>query len=125
MVGRPDPACAWSIGVAHPLHREALTTVIHGTDVAVATSGTAERGTHVLDPFTGKPPTGLASVTVVGGDMTRVDCVATAAFAMGPGARRWLEQLAGFEAFAVTDTGLAWWTSGYPAYGTIPESTAT
>ena len=125
VAGRPTPDTEWQIGVAHPLQPGALTSVVSGTDFAVATSGTAERGAHVLDPFTGQPPTGLASVTVVGADLTRVDCVATAAFAMGEQAQPWLEQLDGFEAYAVTDTGMAWWTSGYPTYGSVPSELAT
>ncbi len=123
--GRPGPDASWQIGVAHPLHPGWLTTVVSGTDLAVATSGTAERGAHVLDPFTGRPPSGLASVTVVGTDLTRVDSVATAAFAMGEKAQPWLERLDGFEAYAVTDSGMAWWTSGYPAFGTVPVESSS
>lgn len=123
-VGEPSPGSLWQIGVTHPLQPDALTTVISGSDLAVATSGTAERGSHIRDPFTGQPPVGQASITVVGSDLTRVDCVATAAFAMGPDAQTWLEGLNGFEAYAVTEGGLAWWTSGFPRYGTVPAATS-
>ena len=57
---------------------------------AVATSGTARRGAHILDARTGRPPTGVASVTVIGPSLTAADIDATAAFALGPDAVRWL-----------------------------------
>lgn len=66
-----------------------LTTVVHGRDLAVATSGTAERGHHIVDPRSGRPATGLVSITLVGRHLTEVDAMATAAFAMGDGARGW------------------------------------
>ena len=50
---------------------------------AVATSATYERGAHIVDPRTGQPTTDLASVTVVGPDLTNVDAYATAIFVMG------------------------------------------
>ena len=57
---------------------------------AVAPSGTARRGAHLVDARSGRPPSGLASVTVVGRSLTAVDIDATAAFALGADAARWL-----------------------------------
>ena len=88
--GEPEPERPWGIGVVHPFDRESLTIVVEGCDIAVATSGTAERGAHVYDPHTHTPATELASVTVVGPDLTYADAYATAAFAMGHGCRDWL-----------------------------------
>lgn len=120
VVGEVEPGTPWQIGIAHPLQREAYASVVQLRDGAVATSGVAERGAHVLDPFTGKPAVDLASVTVVGTDLTRTDAYATAALAMGARARGWLEQLVGYEAFAVLPDGRGWWTSGYPSVGSVP-----
>ena len=120
VVGEAEPGAAWQIGIAHPLHREAYASVVHVRDGAVATSGVAERGAHVLDPFTGKPAVDLASVTVVGTDLIRTDAYATAALAMAARARAWLEQLVGYEAFAVLPDGRGWWTSGYASVGSVP-----
>ena len=53
----------------------------------VATSGRYERGDHVIDPRTGRPATGLASVTVVGPDLAIADAYATAAVVLGPDRR--------------------------------------
>jgi thiamine biosynthesis lipoprotein len=119
--GEPEPGRGWSLAVAHPLHPGAFATVVHGRGIAVATSGTAERGAHILDPHTGRPADGgLASVTVVGASLTAVDIAATAAFAMGTAGKRWLERQIGLEGFAVTGDGRAWWTSGFGAYGRLP-----
>src|SRR4029077_7427755 len=56
----------WRIGIAHPLRPGALALVVAAGAFAVATSAVAERGAHIIDPYTGQPPAGLASVTVVG-----------------------------------------------------------
>jgi thiamine biosynthesis lipoprotein len=112
-VGGSAPGVPWQIGIAHPLVPGGFASLVHVTDGAVATSGTAERGAHVLDPFTGRPAVELASVTVVGRDLIRSDAYATAAVAMGQRAQRWLERCTGYEAFAVAADGFGWRTSGY------------
>jgi thiamine biosynthesis lipoprotein len=82
----------------------------------VATSGTAERGTHIANPRTGRPASGLASLTVTGRSLAVADACATAGFAMGPDlARDWLEALGGYEAHAITEAGETWQTSGFAA----------
>jgi thiamine biosynthesis lipoprotein len=109
----------WRVGIADPLHPGGLATVIEAQEgLAVATSGPAERGCHVLDPHTGEAPVnGLASITVVcPGGLTLADARATAAYAMGDRARGWLEGLAGAEGFAVTTDGGTWLTSGFRRY---------
>jgi thiamine biosynthesis lipoprotein len=107
----------WRVGVADPFRRGNLALVVHLADCAVATSGTAERGAHIHNPKTGRPATGLASLTVVGPGLALADAYATAAFAMGPGlAREWTESLDGYEAFAITESGTTWQTAGFAAY---------
>ncbi|MEU8267859.1 FAD:protein FMN transferase [Sphaerisporangium sp. NPDC049002] len=123
--GEAAPGRPWGVGVAHPLRPGALATVIQGRDLAVATSGVAERGAHIVDPHTGAPATALASVTVVAETLTRADAMATAAFAMGEAARDWAGGLPGLEAFAVTRSGAVWWTDGFPRYGTTYPAQAS
>ena len=53
---------------------------------------------------------------MVGARLAAADAYATAAFAMGPAARDWVEGLDGYEAFAVTPGGQVWQTSGFRAY---------
>ena len=114
--GEPERGRPWRIGVAHPLHPPALAVIVAGRDFAVATSGTAERGAHIVNPRTGLPATELASVTVVGPRISTADAYATAAFAMGGAAREWAESLDGYEVIAVTPDGAIWQTSGFAAY---------
>ncbi|GAA2999116.1 FAD:protein FMN transferase [Kitasatospora albolonga] len=99
----------WRIGIAHPLRPGTLAAVLTGRDLAVATSGTAERGAHVLDPSTGRPALGFASLTLVGAPGTglaRTDAWATAVCAMGPGlGLAWAEERQEVEAFAVLPDG--------------------
>jgi thiamine biosynthesis lipoprotein len=121
-VGGSAPGVPWQIGIAHPLKRGAVASVVQLTDGAVATSGIAERGAHVIDPFTGQPAVALASVTVVGTELIRTDAYATAAIAMGDRAHRWIEGCAGYEAFAVAADGFGWCTSGYSRVGSVPTT---
>ncbi|OMI41086.1 putative thiamine biosynthesis lipoprotein [Streptomyces sparsogenes DSM 40356] len=113
--GEAAPGVPWRVGIAHPLRPGAVCAVVTGRDLAVATSGTAERGPHVLDPHTGEPATALASLTLTGPGLTWTDALATAAFAMGHGARAWTAALDTHEALAVTATGELWHTPGFPA----------
>ncbi|MDO0931666.1 FAD:protein FMN transferase [Streptomyces sp. DG2A-72] len=107
MLGIPGPQRPWRVGVADPLRPGGLAAVVSAAGVdelAVATSGTAERGAHIVDPRTGRSAvTDLVAVTVVGPSLTWADCWATAAFAMGSRAGlRWLESLPDVEALLVT-----------------------
>lgn len=115
-VGDHGPGRPWRVGITDPLRPGTLALVVTGRDFAVATSGLAERGPHIVNPHTGRPATGLASITMVGPALAATDAYATAAFAMGPGARDWMESLDGYEAFAVTPVGEVWQTSGFQAY---------
>ncbi|MGW3358414.1 FAD:protein FMN transferase [Streptomyces bungoensis] len=107
MLGAPEPQRPWRVGIADPLRPGGLAAVIStagAEELSVATSGTAERGAHIVDPRTGRPAvTDLVSVTVVGPRLTWVDCWATAAFAMGSRAGlAWLESLPDIEALLIT-----------------------
>lgn len=114
LVGEPTPGRPWRVGVADPRRPGQLAAIVCGRDVAVATSGIAERGNHVRNPFTGRAATELASITLVGEHLTTVDAYATAALAMGRAARDWIETLDGYEGFAVTAEGGTWWTRDFP-----------
>lgn len=111
--GAPGTARPWHVGVRHPLQREAYCAALSLAGGAVATSGTYERGLHVLDPFTGRPASDLVAATVVGPDLTSADAYATAAVAMGAAAPGWLEGLTGYEALVISPEGRGWYTRGF------------
>ncbi|NEA68260.1 FAD:protein FMN transferase [Streptomyces sp. SID12488] len=94
--GRP-----WRVGVRHPEHADQLCTVLEITEGGVATSARYERGDHILDGRTGRPATGLLSLTVVAATLTEADATATAAFAMGVEGIEWAAGRKGCEVFAV------------------------
>jgi thiamine biosynthesis lipoprotein len=100
--GRPQPDRPWRVGIRHPEDHDRLAAVVAVDGLAVATSATYERGPHILDPHTGRPPTGLLSVTVVGPDLATADAYATAAFAMGAGGPAWTATLDGYDALCIT-----------------------
>jgi thiamine biosynthesis lipoprotein len=106
----------WRIGIRHPLEREHVAAVLAGEDLAVATSGEYERGRHVIDPHTGRPPEGLLSVTIVGPDLAAADAYATAAFAMGADGPEWTAALDGYEALCITADERVLTTPGLSLY---------
>jgi FAD:protein FMN transferase len=105
LAGEAAPGREWTVGVSDPHDRTRVLTTVTGRDFAVATSGTAERGAHVLDPFTGRPVTHLAAATVTGPSLTRVDAYATAAFVMGRSALAWIDTRPGHAALLVDPAG--------------------
>ncbi|MGW7279578.1 FAD:protein FMN transferase [Streptomyces sp. NPDC054844] len=107
LLGAPEAGRPWRVGVSDPLRPGGLAAVVSAAgaaELAVATSGSAERGAHIVDPRTGRSAvTDLVAVTVVAPRLTWADCWATAAFAMGSReGLRWLESLDGVEGLLVT-----------------------
>jgi thiamine biosynthesis lipoprotein len=111
--GRPEPDRLWRIGIRHPVDLDDLAAVIAVEDLAVATSGEYERGAHILDPHTGRPPIGLLSVTIVGPHLATADAYATAAFAMGADGPAWTAGLAGYDAMCITSDRRVLTTPGF------------
>jgi thiamine biosynthesis lipoprotein len=106
----------WRVGIQHPRERGAVARVFEARNLAVATSGAYARGRHVIDPHTGRAPSGLLSVTVTGPDLATADAYATAAFAMGaeraPG---WTARLTGYDALTILADGRVLSTPRFPA----------
>jgi thiamine biosynthesis lipoprotein len=113
--GRGPDAEGWRLGVRHPSQPDKLAWVVAVTDVGLATSGTYERGLHVINPFTGRPADELCSVTVLGPDLALADAYATAALAMGRRGIDWLATLDGYESTAITEDAEAFRSGGFPA----------
>ncbi len=91
----------WRVGVQHPHERGRIAALLSLTDAAVATSGTYERGEHIIDPLTGRAPSGALAVTVLGRDLATADAYATAAFAMGERGPAWTARLRGCGAMTI------------------------
>ena len=83
----------WRVGISDPRDAAGVVATIELTQGALATSGTAQRGAHIVDPRTNVDENrrrgqespmghggGCASVTVVGPDLVWADVWATACF---------------------------------------------
>lgn len=92
--GRPPASGGWRVAVAGLAGAGEPTSMIELVDAAVTTSGDAfqaveidgVRYSHIVDPRTGLGVAGPAAVTVIAGDCTTADALATAASVLGPGA---------------------------------------
>jgi thiamine biosynthesis lipoprotein len=111
--GRPEGGEPWRIGVRHPWRPDALACVVQ-VEEAVATSGTYERGLHLVDPHTGEARAGAASATVVGPNLALADGLATALAVGGDDVLARLEALPRYEAYLVRPDGTEAWTAGMP-----------
>ncbi|MFG2006755.1 FAD:protein FMN transferase [Spirillospora sp. NPDC048911] len=121
--GCPEPGRSWRFGIRHPWEHDKLAWVLTGTDLAVATSGTYERGLHVFDPHSGEPVRALRSVTVTGPNLALADAYATAAMAMGSKGLLWLAGLSasGYQSAAITRDGHAYTSDQLPILKETPS----
>lgn len=87
----------WRIGIEDPHDRTRVLATVLLRNGAVATSGTAARGHHLLDPRDGTPATSIASVSVHGPSLVVADVLATAAFVQG---REALDEVARHDGYA-------------------------
>jgi thiamine biosynthesis lipoprotein len=113
--GSPAGEPCWRVGIRHPEFADRVAAVLEAGDLAVATSGAYERGEHIVDPRTGRPPIGLLSLTVAGPSLTYADAFATAAFVMGEEGPAWVAGIDGYAALAITGDGRMVWTPGMDA----------
>jgi FAD:protein FMN transferase len=102
----------WRVGIQHPHRRDRVAAVLAARDLAVATSGAYERGEHIIDPHTGRPPHGVLSVTVAGPELGTADAYSTAAFAMGLDGPAWTATLHGYSALTILADGRVLSTPG-------------
>jgi len=102
----------WQIGITNPLHKNTVFATFPLTDEAVVTSGNYEkyvifngkRYTHIIDPRTGYPASGIISATIFAPSAELADALATSIFVMGTdiGIDR-INQLSGIECVIVDD----------------------
>ncbi len=117
MIGSAGQGQPWRTAVVHPADGRRILAIIEqpagGLPLAVATSGSAERGEHIWpgpsQPQPRRRSGRLASVTVVGPDLGYVDAYATAIWALARDrplsqAWAWLPET-GCAALAVTGDG--------------------
>ncbi len=104
----------WSSGVVNPENRKEHVQVFDITDGAIATSGSYERGAHIVDPHTGLIAIGAKSATVVGPDGGLADALATALMVEGRDGAIWFSQpeLSLYSAWVIDRHGEIAWSVG-------------
>ncbi len=137
MRGTSDEGRPWRAAIGDPRDGRRIVAVLEqpagGQPFAVATSGAAQRGAHIWGAAPAGPrpprPAVLASVTVVGPELGRVDAFATAVWARArrePLAQAWAWLAGtGCEALALTNDGTVHLTEGMPAYLYTPVPAAS
>jgi thiamine biosynthesis lipoprotein len=104
----------WNVAITNPLNKAKAFALLPITDGAVVTSGNYEkhvtfegkRYSHIIDPRTGYPSSGIISVTVFAQKAELADALATSVFVMGKdvGLNR-INQLPKIECIIIDDTG--------------------
>jgi len=111
--GGPEPATAFRVGIVDPFapHRLACVVELAG---ALATSGSYERGAHLIDPRSGRPSTQVASASVSGPDLGLADALATALAVAGETGLPLIAALDGYQGLVANVDGTWRWTEGFP-----------
>lgn len=101
--GGSSEGLSWQIGVAHPENIDLVSKIYEIKDGAIATSGTYERGNHIIDPQTKSIAVGARSATVVGENAGLVDAIATALIVAGRDGASWFSksELANYSCWVV------------------------
>ena len=100
----PGSDWAWHIGIADPHQAGEILAIMDVVDGAVATSGTAERGAHIVDPRSGEPAIGVRSATVVADSLAEADVWSTVAIVAGDDLS-WVSAANSRSGLTVSDTG--------------------
>lgn len=89
--GKQPDGSEWKVAITNPMDKNKVFALLPITNGAVVTSGNYEkyvsfngvRYTHIIDPRTGYPATGIISVTVFAPKAELADALATSVFVMG------------------------------------------
>ena len=112
--GTPPGSKVWKIGIYNPFKPQKILKVLKIKEAAVATSGSYEkyaeihgkRYSHIINPKTGYPSTGLTSVTVTGPTAEFSNALSTSVMVLGKIAGiRFLRQFPQYRYILITDSG--------------------
>jgi FAD:protein FMN transferase len=119
--GRP-----WTIGIRDPRRPGEMAALLPLEDVSISTSGDyerffdadGERFHHLIDPATGKSPSGVHSVTVLADDGLTTEALSKSVFVLGvEKGLRLIQSQRGVDAVVVDATGALHYSSGLLAPG--------
>ena len=104
----------WKVGITNPLNKNKIFALLPVHEKAVVTSGNYEkyvsfngkRYSHIIDPRTGYPSSGIVSTSVFAPSAELADALATSIFVMGTEVGLdFVNQLKGIECIIVDDSG--------------------
>jgi thiamine biosynthesis lipoprotein len=111
--GHPEGDEPFRIGIVDP-HAPRRLACVGEIDGAIATSGTYERGPHLIDPHSMEARCRVASASVTGPDLGLADALATALAVAGEEELTTVDRLDGYEAFVITHDGSWVTTTNFP-----------
>lgn len=112
--GRQPNGTQWTVGIVNPMNKSRVFAMFPLEDSAIETSGSYEkyvvfngkRYSHIIDPRTGYPASGIVSVSVFAKTTEIADALATSVFVMGiDTGLNLINQLNGIECIIVDDQG--------------------
>lgn len=112
--GKQPDGQPWTVGIVNPLNKNKIFATFPIEDSAVETSGSYEkyvifngiRYSHIIDPRTGYPASGIVSVSVFAKQTEIADAMATGIFVLGVEVGLDLvNQIKGIECIIVDDKG--------------------
>lgn len=115
----------WNIGITNPFHPGEITAAITLKNTAITTSGSYEkfvffngkRYSHIINPATGYPATGLCSVTVLGPNAEMANGFSTSAMVLGKKeALKLLNQFPEYSCILITDSGRMIKSKNFPKH---------
>ncbi len=104
----------WKVGITNPLNKNKVFALLPISNSSVVTSGNYEkyvtfnskRYSHIINPKTGYPSSGIVSVSVFASKAELADALATSIFVMGKEVGLdFINQLKGIECIIVDDIG--------------------
>lgn len=119
--GKQPDGKPWTVGIVNPLNKNKIFATFPIEDSAVETSGSYEkyvifngiRYSHIIDPRTGYPASGIVSVSVFAKKTEIADAMATGIFVLGVEVGLDLvNQIKGIECIIVDDKGKIYSSNG-------------
>jgi len=112
----------WIIGITNPMKEDDLFALFELSGTAVVTSGNYEkfvmidgkRYSHIIDPRTGYPPSGVSSATVFAKSAETANGISTAIMVLGKKAGlQLLKRIPGLQGIIIDDRGKIFYSKGF------------
>jgi thiamine biosynthesis lipoprotein len=109
----------WNIAIQDPLQKDSIYGVVALHNQSIATSGSYERGDHIINPITRSTDTDLISVSIYGNDIINADVCATTCIAMGSAmAQDFLSRYPTYAALLIKKNGSSILVNGFTVFKT-------